>query len=86
MYLDDLLTLLASMADTNALATALFDLFHQLGIQCHRTKSKADLVARIKYLGFLVDVSGCQLLLCKYLYEKLETWVTALLVDAHCHK
>ena len=39
MYLDDLLALLASAADATALATALFDLFHRLGITCHRTKS-----------------------------------------------
>ena len=32
MYLDDLLALLAIAADAVALAAALFDLFHHLGI------------------------------------------------------
>ena len=32
IYLDDLLALLATAADAVALATALFDLFHRLGI------------------------------------------------------
>ena len=44
MYLDDLLELLATVADAVALAVALFDLFHRLGIQCHRNKLQVDLV------------------------------------------
>ena len=79
MYLDDLLALLAMAADAVALAAALFDLFHHVGIQCHCTKSQADLVSHIQHLGFMVDVAGCQLLLCPRQYEKLRAWVTTLL-------
>ena len=79
MYLDDLLALLAMVADAVALAAALFDLFHHLGIQCHRTKSQADPVSHIQHLGFTIDVAGRQLLLCPQQYEKLRAWVTTLL-------
>ena len=64
MYLDDLLALLAIEADAAALAAALFDLFHRLGIQCHHAKLQADPVSCIQHLGFMVDVASCQLLLC----------------------
>ena len=70
MYLDDLLALLAMAADAVALAAALFDLFHHVGIQCHCTKSQADLVSCIQHLGFMADVADCQLLLCPWQYEK----------------
>ena len=66
MLLDDLLILLASVADTTALTTALFDLFQWLGIQCYQTKSLAKPVTYIEHLGLMVDVAGCKLLLCKY--------------------
>ena len=59
MYLDDLLALLATVADAVALASALFDLFHRLGIKCHCTKLQADPVSCIQHLGFMVDVAGC---------------------------
>ena len=58
MYLDDLFALLAMVADAVTLAAALFDLFHCLGIQCHRTKLQADPVLCIQHLDFMVDVAG----------------------------
>ena len=61
MYLDDLLALLAMEADAVALAAALLDRFHCLGIQCHHTKLQADLLSHIQHVGFMVDVAGCQL-------------------------
>ena len=62
MYLDDLLALLATAADAVTLEVALFDLFHRLGNQCHRTKSQVYPVSHIQHLGFMVDVAGHQLL------------------------
>ena len=79
MYLDDLLALLAKVVDAVALAAALFDLFHRLGIQCHHTKLQVDPVSHIQHLGFMVDVAGRQLLLCPQQYEKLRARVTTLL-------
>ena len=66
-------------ADAVALAAALFDLFHSLGIQCHYTELQAEPVSHIQHLGFTVDVAGCQLLLCPWHYEKLRARVTTLL-------
>ena len=86
MYLDDLLALLAMAADAVALAAALFDLFHRLGIKCHCTKLQADPVSCIQHLGFMVDVTGCQLLLCPWQYEKLHARMTALLYKSGCRK
>ena len=79
MYLDDLLALLAMAADAVALAAALFDLFHHVGIQCHCTKSQADPVSHIQHLGFTVDVAGRQLYLCPRQYGKLHARVITLL-------
>ena len=42
MYLDELLALLSCACDAVALALGLFDLFAQLGITCHRSKSQPD--------------------------------------------
>ena len=64
MYLNDLLALLSCARDAVALAAVLFDLFAQLGITCHRSKSQPDPVPSLKHLGFEVDVPGRRLLLC----------------------
>ena len=64
MYLDDLLALLSCACDAVALATVLFNLFTQLGVMCHRSKSQPDPVPCLKHLGFDVDVPGRHLLLC----------------------
>ena len=85
-----------------ALAAALFDIFHRLGIQCHHTKlqadpvlciqcygtkPQADPVSCIQHLGFTVDVAGRWLLLCAWQYEKLLAWVTSLLKEScHCKR
>ena len=79
IYLNDLLALVAMAADAVALAVALFDLFHRLGIQSHCTKLQADPVSHIQYLGFTVDVASRQLLLCPQQYEKLRALVTTVL-------
>ena len=64
MYLDDPLALLSCACNAVALVTVLFDLFAQLGITCHRSKSQPDPVPCLKHLGFDVDVPGRRLLLC----------------------
>ena len=64
MYLDDLLALLSCARDAVALVVVLFDLFAQLGITCHRSKSQPNPVPRLKHLGFDVNVPGRCLLLC----------------------
>ena len=64
MYLDDLLALLSCACDAVALTVVVFDLFAQLGITCHRSKSQPDPVPCLKHLGFDVDVPGRRLLLC----------------------
>ena len=64
MYIDDLLALLLCAHVAVALTAVLFDLFAQLGITCHRSKSQPDPVPCLKHLGFDVNVLGRRLLLC----------------------
>ena len=63
MYLDDLLALLSCAHDAVAVTVVLFDLFAQLGITCHRSKSQPYPVPCLKHLGFDLDVPGWCLLL-----------------------
>ena len=86
MYLDDLLALLSCARDAVALASGLFDLFHRLGITCHRSKSQPDPVSCLKHLGFDVDVPGRRLLLCSRQYEKLASRVANILAEARRRK
>ena len=62
MYLNDLLALLSCACNAVALAAVLFDLFAQLGITCHRSKSQPDPVPCLKHLWFDVDVPRRSLL------------------------